>query len=145
MRPQLGKVGIKIELRPSPDFPTWARRISNYDYDLDIDPVFNWGDPVIGVARTYMSSNVRKGVVWANMSGYKNPKVDELLTQAAVENSPEKRDELYKEFQKIVNQELPVAWITTYPSNTIYSKNLLNLPEGIWGAFEPFNNVVWSK
>ncbi len=145
MRPQLGKIGIKIELRPSPDFPTWARRISNYDYDLNMDAVFNWGDPIIGVARSYMGANVRKGVVWANMSGYKNPKVDELLTQAAIENSPEKRSALYGEFQKIVNQELPVAWIATYPSNTIYSKNLLNLPEGIWGAFEPFNNVAWSK
>jgi peptide/nickel transport system substrate-binding protein len=145
MRPQLEKLGIKIQLRPSPDFPTWARRISNYDYDLNIDPVFNWGDPVIGVARTYMSTNVRKGVVWANMSGYKNPKVDALLTEAAVENDPAKRKALYLQFQKIVNEELPVAWIATYPSNTLYSKKLLNLPEGIWGPFEPFNDVAWHK
>jgi peptide/nickel transport system substrate-binding protein len=145
MRPELDKNGIKIELRPSPDFPTWARRISNYDYDLNIDPVFNWGDPVIGVARTYMSSNIRKGVVWANMSGYKNPKVDELLTQAAVEDEPAKRTALYHEFQKIVNEELPVAWLFTYPSNTIHAKQLLNTPEGIWGAFAPFNSVAWSK
>ncbi|WP_353147632.1 ABC transporter substrate-binding protein [Pollutimonas bauzanensis] len=145
MRPELDKIGIKIELRPSPDFPTWARRISNYDYDLNIDPVFNWGDPVIGVARTYMSSNIRKGVVWANMSGYKNPKVDELLTQAAVEDEPAKRTALYHEFQKIVNEELPVAWLFTYPSNTIHAKQLLNTPEGIWGAFAPFDSVAWSK
>lgn len=145
MRPQLEKVGIKIELRPSPDFPTWARRISNYDYDLNIDPVFNWGDPVIGVARTYMSTNIRKGVVWANMSGYKNPKVDELLNQAAIEDEPEKRTALYHEFQKIVNEELPVAWLFTYPSNTIHSKQLLNTPEGIWGAFAPFDDVAWAK
>lgn len=145
MRPQLKKVGINIQLRPAPDFPTWARRISNYDYDLDIDPVFNWGDPVIGVARTYMSTNVRKGVVWANMSGYKNPKVDELLTQAAIENDPAKRKALYTEFQQIVNKELPVAWLTTYPSNLLYSKQLRNLPASIWGPFEPFHEVGWAK
>lgn len=145
LRPQLKKIGIKINLRPSPDFPTWAKRIANYDYDLDIDPVFNWGDPVIGVARTYMSTNVRKGVVWANMSGYKNPKVDELLQQAAVENDPAKRKAQYFEFQKIVNEELPVAWLATYPTNTIYAKNLRNLPNSIWGPFEPFNKVGWAK
>jgi peptide/nickel transport system substrate-binding protein len=145
LRPQLKKIGIKINLRPSPDFPTWAKRIANYEYDLDIDPVFNWGDPVIGVARTYMSTNVRKGVVWANMSGYKNPKVDQLLEQAAVENDPAKRKALYGEFQQIVNKELPVAWIATYPSNTIYAKDLRNLPDSIWGAFEPFNHVGWAK
>ena len=145
LRPQLDKAGITIELRPSPDMPTWARRISNYDYDLNLDIVYNWGDPVIGVARTYMSTNVRKGVVWANMSGYKNLKVDELLTQAAIEDDPVKRTALYQEFQKIVNGELPVTWLATYPSNTIHAKQLLNTPEGIWGAFAPFDDIAWSK
>ncbi|WP_353147629.1 ABC transporter substrate-binding protein [Pollutimonas bauzanensis] len=145
MRPQLDKAGITIELRPSPDMPTWARRISNYDYDLNLDIVYNWGDPVIGVARSYMSTNVRKGVVWANMSGYKNPKVDELLTQAAIEDDPAKRTALYHEFQKIVSEELPVTWLGTYPSNTIHAKQLLNTPEGIWGAFAPFDDIAWSK
>jgi peptide/nickel transport system substrate-binding protein len=79
------------------------------------------------------------------MSGYKNPKVDQLLEQAAVENDPAKRKALYGEFQQIVNKELPVAWIATYPSNTIYAKDLRNLPDSIWGAFEPFNNVGWAK
>ncbi|KAA0910542.1 ABC transporter substrate-binding protein [Pusillimonas sp. ANT_WB101] len=145
LRPQLAKIGVKVELRPSPDFPTWARRISNFDYDMNIDVVFNWGDPIIGVERSYMSTNIRKGVVWANMSGYDNPKVDEILTQAAVENNPEKRKALYQEFQKITNEELPVAWLTTYPGNTVYSKKLVNVPEGIWGAFAPFNEMGWAK
>ncbi len=145
LRPQLDKIGIRVELRPSPDFPTWARRISNYDYDLNIDAVFNWGDPTIGVARSYMSSNIRKGIVWANMSGYENARVDELLTQAATESNPDNRKELYGEFQKIVNEELPIAWLNTYPGNTIYSKKLVNVPEGIWGAFAPLNKMGWAK
>ena len=145
LRPELAKVGIKIELKPSPDMPTWSRRVANYDYDLNIDIVYNWGDPVIGVARSYASTNIRKGVAWANMSGYKNPKVDELLVQAAVEANPEKRTALYHEFQKIVNEELPVAWLTTSVANTLYDKKLLNTPEGIWGAFAPFDGIAWSK
>ncbi len=37
------------------------------------DVVFNWGDPVIGVHRTYSSSNIKKGVIWSNTQSYANP------------------------------------------------------------------------
>ncbi len=33
---------------------------------MTMDIVFNWGDPVIGMHRTYLSSNIRKGVIWSN-------------------------------------------------------------------------------
>jgi peptide/nickel transport system substrate-binding protein len=145
LRPQLAKAGIKVEVRKSPDMATWMQRVANFDYDMTVDNVFNWGDPVIGVARSYLSTNVRKGVVWANMSGYKNQKVDGLLAQAAVSNDAQKRKDLYFQFQKIVNDELPVAWLFAYFPNTVYSKKLLNLPEGIWGAMAPLNDVAWKK
>lgn len=145
LRPQLAKVGIKVEVRQSPDMATWMQRVANFDYDMTVDNVFNWGDPVIGVARSYLSSNIRKGVVWANMSGYKNQKVDGLLAQAAVSNDAQKRKDLYFQFQQIVSNELPVAWLFAYFPNTVYSKKLLNLPEGIWGAMAPLNDVAWKK
>ena len=91
LKSQLKKAGIDIEVRASPDFPTWAKRISNYDFDMTMDVVFNWGDPVIGVHRTYLSSNIRKGVIWSNTQQYSNPKVDELLNKAAVEKDPAQR------------------------------------------------------
>lgn len=91
LRSQLKRIGINLEVRAAPDFPTWAQRVSNFDFDLTMDTVYNWGDPVIGVNRTYLSSNIRKGIIWSNTQQYSNPKVDELLQQAAVETSPEKR------------------------------------------------------
>ena len=60
------------------------------DFDLSWDTVFNWGDPVIGVHRTYDSSNIAKGD-WSNTQGYSNARVDELMQLAAVENDMEKR------------------------------------------------------
>ena len=48
----LKKVGIDVEVRSSADFPTWAKRMGEMDFDLSWDTVFNWGDPVIGVHRT---------------------------------------------------------------------------------------------
>lgn len=145
LRPQLAKVGVQVQLRPSPDFPTWSQRIANWDFDMTTDAVFNWGDPVIGVARTYMSSNIKKGVIWSNTQGYANAEVDKLLAQGAVETDPARRKAIYDRFQQIVNTELPVAWLNTTPYSTVASKQLRGLPDGIWGVFAPFDEVYWAK
>lgn len=137
VKAQLRKVGIDVEVRAAPDFPTWAKRIAGHDFDLTMDSVFNWGDPVIGVARTYLTSNIRKGVIWSNTQSYSNPKVDQLLEQAAVETNVEKRKALYKEFQKIVVNDAPIAYINVIPYYQVYDKNLHNLPTTIWGAAAP--------
>ena len=76
VKPALKKIGIDVMVRAAPDFPTWAKRVSNHEFDMSWDVVFNWGDPVIGVHRTYLSTNVKKGVIWSNTQGYANPEVD---------------------------------------------------------------------
>ena len=128
-------------MRAAPDFPTWAQRVSNYDFDLTMDTVFNWGDPVIGVNRTYLSSNIRKGIIWSNTQQYSNPKVDELLQQAAVELAPEKRKALYSEFQKIVVSELPIYFVNVSPYYNAFSKGLDALPTTIWGVMSPLDEL----
>jgi len=144
LRSQLKRVGINLEVRAAPDFPTWAQRVSNYDFDLTMDTVYNWGDPVIGVNRTYLSSNIRKGIIWSNTQQYSNPKVDELLQQAAVETSPEKRRALYSEFQKIVVSDVPIYFINVSPYYNAFAKGLGNLPTSIWGMMSPLDELYWE-
>jgi peptide/nickel transport system substrate-binding protein len=144
LRSQLKRVGLNLEVRAAPDFPTWAQRVSNYDFDLTMDTVYNWGDPVIGVNRTYLSSNIRKGIIWSNTQQYSNPKVDELLQQAAVETSPEKRKALYSEFQKIVVSDVPIYFINVSPYYNAFAKGLGNLPTSIWGMMSPLDELYWE-
>lgn len=144
LRSQLKRIGINLEVRAAPDFPTWAQRISNYDFDLTMDTVFNWGDPVIGVDRTYLTSNIRKGIIWSNTQQYSNPKVDELLAAAAKETSPEKRKALYSEFQKIVVSDVPVYFINATPYYNAFSKGLAGLPTSIWGMMSPLDEMYWA-
>ena len=134
----LKKVGIAVEVRASADFPTWAARMGEMDYDMSWDTVFNWGDPVIGVHRTYSSSNIAKGV-WSNTQGYANARVDELMQMAAVETDPAKRTALYAEFQEIIADELPVYHTNTLPYHTVYNDNVGNPPLGIWGTSTPID------
>jgi peptide/nickel transport system substrate-binding protein len=141
IKAQLKKIGIEIMLRSSPDFPTWAKWIGNWDFDLTIDEVFNYADPVIGVHRTYICENIKKGVIWSNTQGYCNPKVDEILSKAAVEMDFSKRKALYSEFQKIVTDELPVYYLFEIPYHTLYNTKVGNPPLTVWGAMGPFDEV----
>ena len=145
LKAQLKKVGIDAKIRTSADFPTWIKQISSWDFDMTIDSVWGWGDPVIGVHRTYLTSNIRKGVIWSNTQGYSNPKVDDLLAQAAVEIDTGKRKALYAEFQKIVVDEVPIAYLNTFPFYTIYDKGLKNVNTTIWGPLSPMHEVYWEK
>lgn len=145
MKSQLKKIGINIEVRAAPDFPTWAGRVGGHDFELSMDIVFNWGDPVIGVHRTYLCSNIKKGVIWSNTQSYCNDQVDSLLNAAAVELDPAKRKAMYAEFQQIVATDMPVYWINALPYHTAYNKKLKNPPVGIWGPMHPMDTLEWAK
>jgi peptide/nickel transport system substrate-binding protein len=144
LRSQLKKIGINLTVRSNADFPAWADKISNFNFDLTMDTVYNWGDPVIGVARTYVSSNIRQGVMWSNTQRYQNAQVDDLLGQAAVEMDPAKRKALYDAFQKIVVDEVPIYFINVVPYFGIYKKGLENLPTTIWGPLSPLDQARWA-
>lgn len=136
----LSKVGIMVELKAHPDFPSWAQTMGTMNFDMSLDSVYNWGDPVIGVNRTYMSDNIAKGV-WSNTQGYSNQRVDELLEAAATENDTDKRKALYKEFQEIVAEEVPIYFLNAVPMHTIYSDRVGNSPKGIWAASAPMDRM----
>ena len=143
LRSQLREVGIELELRASPDFPTWAGRLASGDFMMSMDVVFNWGDPVIGVHRTYLSTNIRP-VIWSNTQGYANPRVDELLNAAARETDIDARKALYFEFQDIVGDELPVYWINALPYHHAFD-NRIDLPLSIWGLMQSMDEVYWTE
>jgi peptide/nickel transport system substrate-binding protein len=144
LRRQLAQVGIELRIRHSATFSEWTEHIGNWDFDMTLDCVYNWGDPVIGVHRTYLSTNIRQGVVWSNTQNYRNPRVDELLEQAGVEMDTVRRKALYAEFQKIVAEELPVVWINVVPSHVVYDRGLRPPSLSIWGMLSPLDEWCWE-
>ena len=144
LKSQLHKIGLDITLRASPDFGTWAKRVSNWEHDMSMNAIWNYPDPVIGVHRAYLCTNQKKGTIWSNTEGYCNKRVDEILGKAAVETDFAKRKALYAEFQKIVTDELPFAWTNEEPYVTIYNKKVKNRPLSVWGAMQPMDEVYLS-
>jgi len=144
IREQAKKVGIDMTLRASPDFPTWAGRMGRWEFDLSLDAVFNWPDPVVGVERTYISSNIKQAV-WTNVMGYNNPKVDELFAQAQREQTLEKRRAIYHQVQDVLTAELPIIWLSEIGYTTVWNKDYDGIPTNIWGTMSPFDTVHWKK
>jgi len=144
VREQGKKIGVDLQIRSSPDFPTWAARMGNWEFDLSLDVVFNWPDPVVGVERTYISSNIKKAV-WTNVMGYSNAKVDELFAQAQREQSAERRKGLYGQVQDILTAELPLIWVNEVGYFTVWNREFDGLPMNVWGTMSAFDGVYWKK
>lgn len=142
-RTQLREVGIDVTIAVTPDIRAWIKKVSNHDFDMTIDSVFNWGDPVIGVHRTYQSTNIRPGVPWHNTQQYKNAEVDALLDQASSETDASARAALYQQVQSIIVDDAPIAYMVTSPFHTIWNAERVGNPPiaSIWGTQVPWDEV----
>ena len=140
IKSQLKKVGIEVELRASPDFASWAKQISSWEYQFTLNAHWIYPDPVIGVHRIYLCGNI-KNTIWSNTQGYCNERVDALLQEAGSTIDSERRKALYEEFQLIVNEDLPLYFINEEPYVTVAHKTVMNPPETVWGAMQPMDEV----
>ena len=145
LRSQLRKVGIDVTVRVSPDFPSWGKRVSNWEHETTVSGAFMWGDPSIGVHRTWISSNIRQGVIFSNTQGYSNPKVDQLLEQATQQRDLVKRKALYADFQKILAEDVPVAFTHVWSRRWAANRDLTDLPVGIWSTVVPLDQIDFKR
>lgn len=136
----MDKVGVQVTLR-STDSAGWAQQVANWNYQMTNDYVYQYGHPALGVARTYISDNIRKGVLFSNTMGYSNPRVDELFAKAAVENDDAKREQMYAEVQKILAKDVPVAWLLEMEFPTLLNKRVHNAVTTAIGTSDNFADV----
>ena len=126
IKQNLEDVGVKVQVENT-DVPGWTQKASNWDFDLNFNFLYQLGDPAMGVARSYITSNIAKGNPFANVGGYSNPEVDKLFAQAAIAPTDSARQELYTKVQKVLADELPVLWLLEMDFPTIYRCNVKNL------------------
>lgn len=145
VRQQLAKIGIDVQLRAQ-DLPTFTTRIyKDRDFDLSLVSLGNSFDPTLGVQRTYWGKNVDTGVPFANASGYRNARVDQLLEAAAVEADPAARVRQFHEFQQIVAQDLPNINLLTRGRVTIANSKVRNHTTGAYGPRSALADVFIAQ
>jgi peptide/nickel transport system substrate-binding protein len=133
VKQNLADAGVNVVIE-STDVPGWTARVGNFEFELTFNFLYQFGDPAVGVARSYVTSNIVKGNPFGNAGGYSNATADMLFADAAKTAGDTARQELYTKAQKLLAEELPVLWINEMDFPTIYRcsvKNLVNTAIGV--------------
>lgn len=144
IKQNLADVGVKVEI-VSTDVAGWNQHLSDWDYDLSTTYLYQYGDPALGVSRSYVSGNIKKGSPWNNVEGYANPKVDALFDKGAGTVDPAERKAAYDEVQKILVDDVPNAWLLDMGMPTISRCSVKDLVTTGIGLNDGFKNAWIQK
>ncbi|WP_239451589.1 ABC transporter substrate-binding protein [Elioraea rosea] len=142
LRQAMRQVGIEVTLE-STDVAGWVRRLAAWEFETTINFVYQWGDPTLGVERTYVTSNIQK-VAFTNTAGYSNPEVDRLFEAARNAAQAEERRRLFSEAQKKIVEDMPLVWLMELAFPTIHDKRLNNVIRTGTGVHASFDDVFLS-
>jgi len=143
IRENLEEVGVKVELVTT-DVAGWTERMGNWDFDMTHQTFYQFGDPAIGVARLYISSNIIKGTPFANVGGYSNEEVDALFAEAATAPRDE-REAIYQRVQELLTEEVPVLWLMEDEKPTVYRCDVQDLITTAVGINDAMRNAWRAK
>ena len=141
---QLEQLGFKVTIEAT-DPGGWSKKVSDWDFDLTMNFLYQYADPAIGVARNYVTSNIIKGTPFANNEGYSNPEVDRLFEAAPVVKNPDARQRMYTEVQRILVEDVAVGWLIEMQYATLYRNKIHNLVTTSIGLNESMDNVWIGK
>ncbi len=127
LKQALKRVGIDLILRAQ-DTAAFIKRVYG-DRDFDISSSYNaaFPDPSIGVVREYWSGWLGTKTPWTNGSGYRNADVDRIIQDAATRPNQGARIADFKQFQQIVQRDLPTLPLLELKFSTIHAANLKGL------------------
>ncbi len=142
IRQAFSQIGVKLTAE-AVDAGAWVRKLANWEYDLTINFVYQWGDPTLGVERTYVSTNIQK-IAFTNTMGYVNPRVDDLFKIARESSDSAMRQRALSDVQKLLIEDMPVVWLLELAFPTIHEKRVRNLITSGTGIHAPFDDVGFA-
>ena len=104
------------------------RVFQDRDFDVTLQGYTTYGDPALGVARTFVTSSI--GRPFGNPSGYSNPEVDTLFQQAENATTVQDRGAIYRKVQTILATDMPVLMLHEGVTLDAASRRV----EGVWGG-----------
>ena len=137
-------VGVEVDLQVT-DTAGWEDRIRNWDFDILMNSLNQYGDPGFGARRYYVTSNIKKGDMFNNESGYSNPDVDKWFDEANSEMDPAKRANLYGRIQRKLVEDVPVLWLLEVEQLTISNKRVRNVITTAFGPRGPWDELYLAK
>lgn len=107
LQDELKKRGVAATVREL-DWTIFLDDVKNHKFDAVI---LGWVMPVREPDEYQVWHSSQAANKGSNAISYKNPRVDKILEEYRREFDPKKRIEMYKEFQRIVNDEQPYTFL----------------------------------
>jgi peptide/nickel transport system substrate-binding protein len=141
---QLKEIGIDAKLSAADKAAANELVYVKRDFDALINPISSGPTPALGVARQYLSSNIRP-VAFTNAGGYRNPAIDKLFHDADVAPDTETRVKLYHEIQNVLVDEAVTLWVFDVKVHSAFRRDFSNLHN--FSAYAPYElgKVWWTK
>ncbi|MFJ3044795.1 ABC transporter substrate-binding protein [Herbaspirillum chlorophenolicum] len=141
IRQALKRVGIEVDIR-NRDIAGHLKAVyTDHDFDINTGRWVPTLDPEVGSFRHYWTKSIAPGVAWTNASGYSNPKFDKLIESIQVEPNAKKRAELFHQFQRLAETDLPVIPLIEQANFTVYNKAVHGLGKAPDAALSSLKNV----
>lgn len=144
LREAWGAIGIEVNLQVT-DTAGWEARIRNWDFDVLMTSLSQWGDPGYGARRYYVTSNIKKGGLFNNESGYSNPDVDRWFDEAGAALETDKRAQLYAQIQRKLVDDVAMIWLLEVEQLTLSSKRVRNVITSAFGPRGPWDELYLAK
>jgi peptide/nickel transport system substrate-binding protein len=106
--PMWAEIGVTLIPRPMERATFVDMVFSNRDFDATISSFNTLQDPALGVSRVYTCEDDAAAVNHGNPTGYCNPEVDRLFSEAAAAVEFEDRRAIYAELQVLLAAEFPL-------------------------------------
>lgn len=146
MQDQLGQIGIKINVIEQ----EWSAYLGNMllpgKFNLTIVG-FGGTQEVDSIAYNLLhSKNLILGGGGFNISGYVNPKMDELLDQARVLPGCDlgERNKLYHEMQQLAHDDVAYDWLVSTTQVHVLNNRATDTYIGQWDALIPLSFSAWG-
>lgn len=136
----LKAVGIQIEIDSMEFSAMMDKVVANHDFDLymmgntlslDPDPRPMWHSEAI---------SHEAGVVGYNIVAYENKETDKLIESGNATLDKESRKEIYTEFAKILNRDVPEVYLFCQDIERVYNSNLTGYAPSTFNEFYNVNN-----
>lgn len=126
LRQALAEIGIDAELVNNDSAAHQKAVYTDHAFDLAVAPPVFRGDPAISTT-ILVRSGTPGGVPFSNQGGYANADLDALIDQAASELDEAKRVSLYHDFQKKVDEDLPLINVAEWGFITVARSSVKNV------------------
>jgi peptide/nickel transport system substrate-binding protein len=120
-------IGVETVLEGAEWAVIGQRAYKDYDFDAYLINYTTGGDPVLGIARAYVTSSIDPTKAYNNASRYSNPEVDKLFAEGEVLSTPEERAKPYFKAQEILARDMPVAVLSQAAPASVAISGLKNL------------------